>query len=68
MLVRLADRLRRQDEDVQVVRQSLQHLAHHAFADHGVGRHGQMRPVLLDRRHGEHRDRRLRIEADEVGW
>ena len=39
----------------------------HALHDRGVGRHRQMRPVLLDRRHRQHGDRRLRVDRGIFG-
>ena len=43
------------------------HLVQHALHDRGVGRHRQMRPVLLDRRDRQDGDRRLGIDRGIFG-
>ena len=66
MLVRLADRLNGQEQRRQIRRQLGDHGIDHALADDGIGRDRKMRPVLLDRRDRQHRDRLLGIEAGEI--
>ena len=68
MLVRLADRLDRQDADVEVVGQDGDHLVQHALHDRRVGRDRQMRPVLLDRGDRQHGDRRLAGRSRRIRW
>ena len=68
MLVRLADRLDRQDADVEIVGQPRDHRLQHAVHDRRVGRDRQMRPVLLDRRDRQHGDRRLRVDRRHIRW
>ncbi len=66
VLVRFPDRLHRQDQRPEVGGQARQHGREHAFADRGVGHHGQVRAVLLDRRHRQHRNRGMGIELREL--
>ena len=49
MLVRLADRLDRQHEDVEILRYEAAGAGEIALVDEGVDADGQVRPVLLDR-------------------
>ena len=67
VLVRLADRLQRQEGRGQTVRQQLDRALHHAFADAGVGKDGQMRPVLLDGADGQDSDPVLRRPPRKSG-
>ena len=66
VLVRLADRLHGQEQRRQILRQLGDHGVDHALTDDRVGRYRKMRPMLLDRRDRQHRDRLLGIETCEV--
>ena len=66
MLVRLADRLQRQDEHVEVVRHERRHAPEIALVDEGVDADRQMRSVLLDRRDGQDRDRAVHVAGAEI--
>ncbi len=66
VLVRLADRLDRQEGDRQLLRQELDGAGDHALGDAGVGEDREMRPVLLDRGNGEDRDPARGVALREV--
>ena len=46
---------------------ALERRAHDRLVDQRVGRERQVRAVLLDGRHGQQRNRRLGVDAPEVG-
>ena len=67
VLVRLADRLDREEADVEIVGQMFDHRFQHALHDRGVGRHRQMRAVLFDRRDRDHGDGDLGVDRGVFG-
>ena len=67
VLVRLADRLHRQDADIEIGGRPLHQEVQMALVDDGIGADWQMRPMLLDGGDREDRDGLLRIEAVEFG-
>ena len=67
VLVGLAHRLHRQHQRVDIVADQRHGRRHHVGRDGRVGRHRQMRPVLLDRGNRQHRDGARRVEAGKVG-
>ena len=66
MLVRFADRLDRQGEDVEIVRYERGGAVEIALVDEGVDADRQMRTVLLDRGDGEERDRPVHVARPEI--
>jgi hypothetical protein len=66
VLVRLADRLHRQDENVEVIGDEGDGPREVAAGDKGVDADGQMRPVPLHRRDGQDRDGAAHVAAAEV--
>jgi hypothetical protein len=63
----VADVQRRQHQHRGRGRQPAQRLRDHALVDQRIGGQRQMRPVLLDRRHRQQRDRARGVDAGEVG-
>ena len=66
VLVGLAHGLHRKDQRVQVLGTRLAQAREHPLGDHRVGAHGQVRPVLLHRRDGQHGDGALGVEAAQL--
>ena len=66
MLVRFSDGLDRQEQHREFVGQPGEDRVDHALHDRGVGHDRQMRAVLLDRRDGQHGNRRIRIEPRKL--
>jgi hypothetical protein len=66
MFVRLADRLGRQDQHVEIIRQPREHGLDQALGDCGVGHHRKMRAVLLGRRDWQDCQRGIAIEPGKL--